>query len=127
MNTLAEPELTITGGAPIHGQLRDQLRACILEGRLQPGEQLPTPRAVAVGLAINPQAVDRAYRQLERLGFLTSEDGSGTFVAPRPDLTRARVERDLRLEHFCARWLASASRHGYVAEEVLRTMQTLVG
>jgi GntR family transcriptional regulator len=125
MGTLAEPELTIAGGAPIHHQIRDQIRDCILTGGLHPGEQLPTPRAVAVGLAVNPQAVSLAYAQLEREGFLNTEDGSGTFVAPLPPLALVRPKRAPRLERFCRRWLARAARHGFSAGEVLRTIQAL--
>jgi DNA-binding transcriptional regulator YhcF (GntR family) len=125
MGTLAEPELTIAGGAPIHRQIRDQIRDYILAGGLYPGEQLPTPRAVAVGLAVNPHAVNQAYTQLEQEGFLSSEGGSGTFVAPLSHLRFVRAERAARLERLCSRWLARAARIGFSAEEVLRTVHAL--
>jgi len=122
MNALAEPELILEGGTPIHRQIRDQIRACILAGRLRPGEQLPTLRAVAVGLAINPNTVGRAYVQLEREGFLTTEDGSGTFVAPPPSLRFAVTRRQVWLDRLCRRWLARAERCGFSPAEVIDTL-----
>src|SRR5438552_2825263 len=84
MRTLREPELMIQGGAPLHCQIEDQIRGCIVWGLLQPGDQLPTAREFAVELGINPAAVDRALYELEQEGYLSSEDGSGTFVRFRP-------------------------------------------
>src|SRR5436190_21615936 len=95
MTSAREPELILQGGASIHRQIRDQIRACILSGLLHPGEQLPTLRALAVGLSVNPNSIARAYARLEREGFVTTEDGSGTFVAMPPPRS-ARVSRPRR-------------------------------
>jgi GntR family transcriptional regulator len=81
MNDVYEPEMCLDGAGPIHRQIADQIRAHILLGGLKPGDQLPTIRAAAVELAINPRAVERAYTELEYEGFLTTEDGCGVFVA----------------------------------------------
>jgi GntR family transcriptional regulator len=80
MNDHAEPEVCLEGLGPIHRQIADQIRGHILLGGLRPGDQLPTIRAVAVALAVNPRAVERAYTQLEYEGLVTTEDGSGIFV-----------------------------------------------
>jgi GntR family transcriptional regulator len=77
-------ELFLQGGAPIQMQIAEQLRHYIQMDLLQPGEQLPTVRAVAVGLSVNPRTVEAAYAELERQGYVTSEEGSGIFVAWQP-------------------------------------------
>src|SRR6516225_1919899 len=98
MTITQEPEIVLHGGASIHSQIRAQIHACILQGRLRPGEQLPSVREVAVALGVNPAVVDRAYASLERDGLVSSADGSGTFVAaPQPE-----VSRQAQLQAFCA-------------------------
>jgi GntR family transcriptional regulator len=125
MSTAVEPELSLQGGAPIHLQIQEQIRNHILSGLLQPGEQLPTVRAIAVGLAINVNAVQQAYTELEREGCLTTEDGSGTFVAPPSQVERASANRRSHLERRSARLLAWAVRRGFTPADVLRTFQAL--
>jgi GntR family transcriptional regulator len=80
-----EPEVCLEGAGPIHQQLSDQIRAHILLGGLQPGDQLLTVRAAAVELAVSPRSVERAYEVLELEGLLTTQDQSGVFVVgPSP-------------------------------------------
>jgi GntR family transcriptional regulator len=84
LSSSPELELILQGGVAIQRQIVDQLRSYITTGLLQPGEQLPSVRAVAVGLAINPRTVEAAYAELEQQGYVTREEGSGIFVAWRP-------------------------------------------
>lgn len=70
-------------GVPVYRQLIDQVQGAIASGALKPGDQLPTVRLVAVELAINPNTVMRAYRELEIRGVLDTQQGTGTFVADR--------------------------------------------
>jgi GntR family transcriptional regulator len=120
-----EPELVLTGGAPIHRQIREQIRTCIVLGLLRPGEQLPTVRNVAVELGVNPNAVSRAYAELERDGLVSTEDGSGTFVAPVP-AGRAAPGATAPLERLCADFVGHATALGFAGDDVLYTIQALV-
>ena len=121
MNTLCiDPELTLQGGVAIGRQIQTQVRDCIVLGQLVPGEQLPTVRAMAVELAVNPRVVNQAYRELEQEGFLTSEEGSGTFVAAQP---MARL-RQTDFEELCHDFLAEAARHGFSSSDVIDTIAT---
>jgi GntR family transcriptional regulator len=124
MNPFPEPELVLQGGAPIVRQIQDQLRAWIVAGRLWPGEQLPTVRALAVGLAVNPQTVAQAYAELEREGLVSSAEGSGTFVAA-PPVGPTAAERRARLEQWCTEFLSWAVSQGYTAHEVLDTAREI--
>jgi GntR family transcriptional regulator len=70
-------------GSPIYLQLIQQIRRLIVSGRLRPGQELPTIRALAERLVINPNTVARAYRELERLELVVKNSTIGTFVADR--------------------------------------------
>jgi GntR family transcriptional regulator len=67
-------------GVPIYVQLSDQVKRAIALGALSAGEQLPTVKALAVQLTINPNTVARVYRELERDGIIDTSPGRGSFV-----------------------------------------------
>ena len=79
-------------GTPIYLQLMEQIKHAIETCALQPGEQLPTMRKLAVELVINPNTVIRAYRELEREGIVEIRQGSGAFVSPSA-AGRAKISR----------------------------------
>ena len=66
---------------PIYGQIKDSLRRLIVAGALGPDEKLPSIRALAMDLSINPNTIRRAYTELEREGFISSVPGKGSFAA----------------------------------------------
>ena len=83
---------------PIYEQVRDGLRRLMVTGVLAPGDKLPSVRALAVDLAINPNTIQRAYAQLETEGYIVSVSGKGTFVAEQQGqnhLRRAELEEKL--------------------------------
>jgi DNA-binding transcriptional regulator YhcF (GntR family) len=81
---------------PIYRQLTDQIRLAILLGRVAAGDQLPSVRALALRLVINPNTVARAYGELARDGVIESQQGKGYFVArQRPVYTKAQRRRRL--------------------------------
>ena len=67
---------------PIYVQIKEGLCRLILSGALQTGERLPSVRELAGQLAINPNTIQRAYRELEHEGFIYSMAGKGSFVSP---------------------------------------------
>ena len=73
--------IDLHSGVPVYRQLIDQVRGGIASGSLSAGDQLPTVRQLAVDLAINPNTVMRAYRELELGGLLETHQGTGTFIA----------------------------------------------
>ena len=66
---------------PLYLQVKDSLRRMMLTGLLTPGEKLPSVRALATQLAINPNTIQRAYGELEVEGYVYSVSGRGSFVA----------------------------------------------
>ncbi|WP_154540836.1 GntR family transcriptional regulator [Parafannyhessea umbonata] len=74
---------------PIYQQVHDGFRRQILGGVLRPGDQLPSVRELSTRLAVNPNTVQRAYRELEQEGCVYSVRGKGSFVADASDAARA--------------------------------------
>ena len=66
---------------PIYEQIQSELRRLMLTGALPPGSHLPSVRELAGQLAINPNTIQRAYRELETDGYILSVAGKGSFVA----------------------------------------------
>ena len=75
--------LDVDAAAPPYEQLRTQLAGAISSGMLEPGERLPTVRALAADLGIATNTVARAYRELEAAGLVSSRRRAGTVVADR--------------------------------------------
>jgi GntR family transcriptional regulator len=67
-------------GVPLYLQIIEQVKRAVAMGALAPGEQLPTVKALALELTINPNTVARAYRDLERDGVIETSPGRGSFV-----------------------------------------------
>jgi GntR family transcriptional regulator len=118
MTDTIAPELVLEGGDPFHRQMVERIRRCILSGELQPGEQLPTVRAAAVDLAVNPAVVCHAYAELEREGFLTSQEGTGFFIAALAHVQRAAASRQERLARLWEAFLHRAAEHGFMEDEI---------
>lgn len=91
-------ELSIATGSsqPIYRQITDQVCMAIASGQIAPGDALPSIRAVAERLVVNPNTVARAYNELIRDGRLVSQPGKGLTVAPRRQML-SEEERHRRL------------------------------
>jgi GntR family transcriptional regulator len=81
---------------PIYEQIKDGLRHLVVTGAVEPGEKLPSVRALAATLAINPNTIQRAYNDLEAEGYLVTQPGKGSFAAQQSQGTSARREELLR-------------------------------
>ena len=77
---------------PIYEQIRDGLRKLIVTGALAADEKLPSVRALAAQLAINPNTIQRAYNELENEGYIYSVPGKGSFAAGDTGADAARRE-----------------------------------
>ncbi len=75
---------------PIYEQVRDGFRQLILSGALPADSRMPSVRELASQLTINPNTIQRAYRELEAEGYIVSVPGRGSFVRDRGDAAAAR-------------------------------------
>ena len=77
---------------PIYEQVIERFQMLILNGALEPDEQLPSVRSLAVDLSINPNTIQRAYGELERRGLIYSIKGRGNFVSSHNDVVKEQQE-----------------------------------
>lgn len=111
-------------GVPVYRQLIDQVQGAIATGALKPGEQLPTVRLVAVELAINPNTVSRAYREMEIRGILDTQQGTGTFISDR-QTEPTQEERQRQLSQLVGEFVSRAGAAGLTVDELINAMQQL--
>ena len=110
-------------GVPFYRQIIDRVLLGIASGQLKPGERLPTVRQLAIDLQVNPNTVSRAYRELEIRGVVTTQRGTGTFVAAEPGVAEDAAKRLEFLEKFCDELVADAGRFGFSLEELVGALQ----
>lgn len=77
---------------PIYEQVKDGIRKLAYSGVLGPDDKLPSVRELAMKLAINPNTISRAYKELEQEGFIYTVTGRGTFINQEFDLNDSRKE-----------------------------------
>lgn len=108
--------LDATSGVPAYQQLVQQVRRALRLGLLEEGDQLPTVKVVVAQLAINPNTVLKAYRELEHEGIAVARPGLGTFV------TRTLADETLAahgpLRRELQRWMLKARRAGLDDESI---------
>jgi GntR family transcriptional regulator len=75
---------------PIYEQIKDGIRRLIVTGAMAPDEKLPSVRALATQLSINPNTIQRAYNELENEGYIYSVPGKGSFAAGNSGADQAR-------------------------------------
>ncbi len=100
---------------PVYEQIKEKLRNRILVGALAEGDKLPSVRDLASTLAINPNTIQRAYRELEAEGYIYTQLGKGSFVAPLAQVDRGRKEQLLQTFQETAKELLQL---GYTAQEL---------
>ena len=105
---------------PIYAQIIDGFREQIATGILQPGDKLPSVRELAQNLAINPNTIQRSYRQLETEGWIVTVPGKGCFVCTVPSI---RQQEKQRLMEIFDSTVAALSHLGISREELLQHLR----
>ncbi len=113
-----ELSLDESTGVPLYRQIIRQIENAILSGKLKPGDRLPTIRSLAVELKINPNTIARAYSEMELLGIVATQVGSGTYV---PDVQAEREDGRLseKIEETVAGFIREMSALGLDREETI--------
>ena len=79
-------KLDHSSGKPIYEQIRDNLKTLIIDGVLKPDEKILSVRELAVEMTINPNTIQKAYKDLENEGYIYSVRAKGFFVAPKDNV-----------------------------------------
>ena len=124
MRVMIEFQLDSTSGVATYLQLVQQVRQALQLGLLGPGDQLPTAQQVVAKLAINPNTVLKAYRDLEREGLARARPGLGTFIVGSPPRTDPAAQA--RFLASMTRWLSSARAAGLGPDDIEAIFRTAV-
>ena len=116
--------LDVHSGVPVYRQLIDQVQAAVASGALAPADQLPTVRQVAVDLAINPNTVSRAYREMEIRGLLDTQQGTGTFIADRK-VEYSKDERERQLAQLVGEFVSRAGAAGFTLKQLMKALREM--
>jgi GntR family transcriptional regulator len=116
--------LDLHSGVPVYRQIIDQVRGGIASGNLAAGDQLPTVRQLAVDLAINPNTVVRAYRELELGGLIETHQGTGTFIGTQK-MKKADAERERQLTQIVADCVSRAGAAGFTIDDLIEELSGL--
>lgn len=103
---------------PIYAQLVQQIKHQVAAGQLQPGDRLPTVRALAAELRIHTNTVARAYDLLDQAGVISAQQGRGTYIARPADHPHLQRQRRDTLQTAIERAVLEALSLGYTIEEI---------
>ena len=121
---MIELRIQTGSGVPVYLQIVHQVKHALRLGLLKPGDQMPTIRELVASLAINPNTVMKAYRELEMEGLIGGRPGQGTFVsnaipgAALPDIEEMRAG--------LLQWIARARERGLDTESIVALFSTTI-
>ena len=121
-----EISLDFRSGVPIYVQIVEQVQILVADGKLKPGDQLPTVRQLASELRVNFNTIARAYRMLDEAGLISTQQGRGTYLLDHPteglkDLLKAET-----LEEQVDRFVSELVKQGYSLEMINTKVDSVV-
>jgi len=115
--------INLTDGVPIYRQIVKQVKYLVASGLLQPGEDLPPIRTLALQLKVTPNTIVKAYGELESSGVIQKRQGSGSFVSEgRPPQVALRERRRV-IEQRIDALLAEAHQLNFTADDIHRMVR----
>jgi GntR family transcriptional regulator len=115
--------INLADGVPIYRQIVNQVKYLVASGLIQPGEELPPIRTLALQLKVTPNTIVKAYGELETSGVIHKRRGSGTFVSEaRPQQVKLRERRRV-IEQRIDALLAEAHQLNFTADDILRMVR----
>jgi DNA-binding transcriptional regulator YhcF (GntR family) len=106
---------------PIYTQLVDKIKLSIVSGQLPPGDKLATVRDLAAEAKVNPNTMQRAFQELERLGLVYSQRGNGRFVTENVEIIAAAKKK--LAEKYISDFMDSMEQLGYAKEEIMNLLK----
>lgn len=118
--------LEVQSGIPTYLQLVQQVEAALNLGYLVEGDQLPTVKEVVLSIAINPNTVLKAYRELESRGIAGGRPGIGTFIVASPRVITSNKLSALR-KSLTRGWIRDAKKAGLSNEAIIALFNSAIG
>ena len=105
---------------PIYLQIMDRIKMDIVTEKLKANDKLPSVREMAMSLKVNPNTLQRAYQELERLGIVYSQRGTGTFVAEKSNMI-ADLKQEMAKEVIDS-FILRMKRLGFSEQEIIESI-----
>ena len=115
-------EIDFRSGIPIYLQVVERIKERLASGQLQPGDQLPTVRSLALELRVNFNTIARAYRIMDESGIISTQQGRGTYILEMPSPEVIGSMRAKALEDLTRRYMEDAERLGAAPDELKRIL-----
>jgi GntR family transcriptional regulator len=115
-------EIDFRSGIPIYLQVVERIKERLASGQLQPGDQLPTVRSLALELRVNFNTIARAYRIMDESGIISTQQGRGTYILEMPNAEAIGSMRVKALEDLTRRYMEDAERLGAAPDELKRIL-----
>ncbi|WP_332694483.1 GntR family transcriptional regulator [Halalkalibacter lacteus] len=115
---------TFHSSQPIYSQLADRINKQILRGELKPGDKLPSVREMGIKASVNPNTVQRTYRELEGMNIVDTKRGQGTFVTEDQGILHEMRER-LKQEEI-SKFVKGMHAMGYSDAEIQAGLQAFL-
>lgn len=110
---------------PIYQQIMDRIAAEIVRGERTTGDKLPSVREYALDCGVNPNTIQRVYRELEQLGVVESRRGQGTFVTEKQE--RLSVLREDMKKQYVESFFLDMMELGFTLDEMIAGLRLLEG
>ncbi len=111
---------------PLYEQIKEKFKVLIITGALKEQDKVPSVRELAGNLAINPNTIQRAYKELEEEGYIVSMRAKGSFVAKRSDVSIAAQDMLYKnLKEAAAQLLYQGVSYEKIQEEITKVYETI--
>ena len=110
---------------PLYEQIREKTRELIITGVLPEHSRIPSVRELASALAINPNTIQKAYRELEKEGYIYSVSAKGSYVSPLQDRQNAGLERKAELSENLLSVVTEMKLLGASKEEIYKVISEI--
>ena len=119
-------EIDFRSGIPIYLQVVERIKEHLASGKLKPGDQLPTVRALAMELRVNFNTIARAYRIMDEAGIISTQQGRGTYILETPSPELVGSLRAKALEDMTRKYIEAAQRLGVGTDELMTSLNKQV-
>lgn len=116
--------IQFSSNIPIYRQIIDMIKRMIIIGRIKPGDKLLSIREMSSNLKVNPNTIQRAYQELERLGITYTQRGTGNFV--KEDITMVNKLKNEMAGNVIKEFIYGMKNLGFTGQEIIEIIQKKV-